>query len=277
MTHQLNDSHLSSISIFLQSKNSNITVNENESDIVFFLDEIISAPPDTNILISCIQFELPYSFYNIDVNNNKIVFNNTTTITLPAQNYDVDSLVVKINQLMSNANLVGHTLSFNEHTNKFTFASSANAFAITSTTMGKILGLNTFTTPTHLHVCSKVCNLAGSSSVYICLNNLNIQNIVSDSLLNNTIAKCQINCSPGEYIFLSQNENQYFVTNTNSLSYIHLQLRDDEGQLLNLNGGEFSVTFNCVFSKKRRATYDTSFMLDEIRTSANQKRSTKQD
>lgn len=272
MSH-LNDSHLGSQSIFLQSQNSAISIADAHK--IFFLSEVISPPPDVKMLIALTSFECPYSYYNINSNiNDEITFstsNGSHTINVGSQNFSSTQLATKITSLLSLSSAttdLGATIicSFDDTSNKFTFLSNSLEFSITSTTMGKELGLkNNIPISSSGQKLSSVniCNLSGTSSIYIRLENISVKNLDSRGQFNNTIAKALVNCNPMEFIFFQQQESIYYLIQQNQITHLEIQLTDENNNTLILNGGEFSLTLTLHFRKSVEQYINPQFLLDK--------------
>ena len=67
MSH-IGDSHLGSVSLFLQSDKASVSIDDSHK--IFILDEIIQTDPHIKMLIGLTSFQIPYSFYNINIFNN---------------------------------------------------------------------------------------------------------------------------------------------------------------------------------------------------------------
>ncbi len=269
--HELNDTHIGSISIFLQSKDSakNFRPGEN-SQCQWELENIVSPPPDTIMMIGLTSAEIPYTFYNVPSTQNFIKIanqSNQLTINVPPGNYNVFSLRDVINAQLAANSILGATCVFDEVTNKYTFKNLTigGTINIMDTTMSTLFGLGPNQTGVAMQsiTAENVCNLAGTSSVYVSLNNLSFTNLDSRGDLNGVVAKLPVTVAPGEYIFYQQTENQYYILHDAEIQNFNVALTDDNNEPINLNGAQFSVTLTLHFSKKRTAEYDDRFFVDK--------------
>ena len=106
--HALNDTANESIAIYLRSDEAEIDLSTTHKK--FYLSELISVNPDTNILVGLTDFECPYTFYTIrtGINDNITLGFPTSsfptgeyrTSTIPAGNYDIDELLPVLNALL---------------------------------------------------------------------------------------------------------------------------------------------------------------------------------
>lgn len=259
-THQLNDSVFSGINVFLQSKDSK-EKRENNSDCDFFLETIIEAPRfDMQMLVSVIDAEIPYSFYNITTKNNTLVINNIE-ISINPQNYSAFNIVDAFNEKFTIEGL-DIVMSFNDNTNKFSLL-SATSFTIDSTTMIKELGMDDLPQSTNTYISNKVCNLAGTSSIYIRSDNMNIQNINSFGKTNGVLSKVLVNTSPGNFIFFEPSTPQYFILG-NSLNFINIQLLNDDNEFIDFNGLDWSLTLSIEYFRKKDDIINYKYFLNDL-------------
>lgn len=274
-THALNDTHLGSLAVYLQSRNASTSLGS--ASKLFYLNQLIIPPPDTSILVGLISAEIPYTFYNVNSNNNTMTIQEitpglessttlTANIVLPQQNYDTDEMIATMKELLLAASppLSFTEFSFDNDTNKFTLRHTGNGTVkITASTMKNIMG---FTDSQHNIAAQSITadhcvNLAGTSSVYVNLPNIGLSNLDSRGDLNGVVAKLNVNCNPGEYIFYQQTETQYYLISNSQLQFFQLSLTDDDNNLLEMNGGDFSVTLSIHFSKKRTPFTSEEFLV----------------
>ena len=267
MSH-LNDTYLGSLSIFLDSTQAQVSINESHK--IFFLREIIEPPINTTMLIGLTSFEMPFSMYNINSGvNDSITFTTSSgsyTISIGSGNFSATELATRITTLLSDISTTGLgfviTCSYDSGTNRFIFTGSGN-IQITATTMLKELGFrdNIPSLNTSKLISPNIVNLSGSNSVYVRVNNLGIRNIDSRGNKDGTIAKVNINCNVNEFIFYQQQESIYYAINDKSISYLDLELTDELGNDFILNGGTFSLTLTLHFKKTIDSKIDNKYLL----------------
>lgn len=260
-THNSNDTVFGGVNIFLQSKDGQTT--ENNSDCNFFLDRIIESPrQDLGMLISVLDAEIPYSFYNIseEIGNNKLTIN-SIEISIDEKNYSAYNIADAFNEKFTIEGL-SVTMSFDDNTNKFSLVSPTN-FTINSTTMIKELGMDDLPQTTTTYISNKVCNLAGTSSIYIRSDNMNIQNINSFGKTNGVLAKVLVNSPPSNFIFYEPSTPQYFILG-NSLNFINIQLLNDDNDFIDFNGLDWSLTLSIEYFRKRDDTINYKYFLNSV-------------
>lgn len=277
--HHLNDTATESVSIYLRSDEAE--VNLTTSHKKFYLSELISVNPDTNILVGLTDFECPYTFYTIrqGINDQITLGFNTAlypsgeyrTSFIPEGNYDIDDFLPTLNALTCFID-AGIVITFNDRTNKLTFtrAGTYNQFVFTATTtpttelgLPKDLlitggGTLNLTSPFIMPNC---IDLGGSSCLYVKVNNLGVKNLNSKGDSDGTICKVQADVLPSEYIYYRPAEYFYFMTNKEQIREIDVEVLDDQYRPINLNGGIFSMTLSLHFAYKRFQRYSRGYYL----------------
>lgn len=270
--HVLNDTHIGSISVFLQSDKATAVLNGSKnSSCQFHLSDAITPPADTHMVVGVTSAEIPFTFYNISAKNKSITLMTNTgtpfTVTLAEQNYNVDTLKAALNEACASENV---TFTFNENTNKFSIHNDVNGgVRVTATTMRRELGL----APEQLNqalqntlTANHSCNLAGTSSIYIHFNNMSVQNLDSRGDLNGALAKLNVNCAPGEFIYhdnTDRTEAHYYKISERNLQFFSVSLTDDDNDPLDLNGVDWSVCITIHFKKIRDASFDSRYQVDQ--------------
>ena len=121
-----------SICIFLNSQSANSYINGYTSECMFVLPSI-NIPKKSKVSISVQTASIPYSFYNCDDFNNKLVYieNSITYIKyIPQGNYNVNTLSSALKLLMPNFNITYSSLD-----NSYTFTNSLYEFQISSASL----------------------------------------------------------------------------------------------------------------------------------------------
>ena len=242
-----------SVCIFLNSQSANSYINGNTSECMFILP-IINIPKKSKVSISVQTASIPYSFYNCDDFNNKIVYiENTTTYTkyIPQGNYNVNTLITALKLLLgSNFNIVYSSLD-----NSYTFTNSLYDFQLLSSSLCfEIIGFKdgtSYSSNNRILKSTISINLFTIRNIYISSNNLMLNN-VNSSTPNNSSILCSIpiTSSHGSIITYS---NIYDVKNevyhTNNLNLMHIKLTDQDCDLIDLNGCHFSLTLQLDITK----------------------------
>lgn len=258
MSSTLNDTVYPSINIYLQSNEAD--VKETSSNCIWYLKEKLSVPIGVRAIVSLVEFEMPYSFYNINNKNNILEVQTTTgteNIIIPPSNYDVEGITTFFN--LKFADLIDELgtsiiVTFSYNSNKFTFTSDILPFTFTeNTTISTEMGLGDLplssgsslflTTP-------NVCNFGGTP--YIQINtNLTIRNIDNKGNAYGVLSRIPVRAEPTQYIFHQATENQYFMLDDSKIENINIRLTDYKGDEIELNGQYFSLTIGVHFQYQR--------------------------
>ena len=271
----LNDAHLGSTSIFLQSDKASTSISDAHKQ--FNLKNIIEVPPNINIMIGLESFECPFSFYNVNQFNNHFEISangNSVNFNLVSKNYTAIELATQITgelAVSSRVTSLGQTITctFNDQTNKFLFSSNANStqYTITDrTTMSKLLGLNLpSSSGLGLLISNNLCNLSGTPCIYFQVRNLGISNLDSRGALSGVIGKININCNFAEFIFYEQKESIYYNITNRSISSLDVLLTDSDNNEIQLNGTTFSCTLNVHFSRIKENIIPEKYLLQLLK------------
>jgi len=275
MSH-LGDSHLGSISLFLQSDKATQSISDSHK--IFNLDEIIETDPHLNILIGMTSFEMPYSFYNVNQFNNtfEITANsNTVSFTITSKNYTATQLATQLTSSLavsSRVTSLGQTITvtFDDQENKFLFTSNSSIKPYTITTnctMNVLLGFD-FPSTSSIGILGSenIVNLAGTPSIYFRINNLGIRNRDSRGKTDGTIQKINVNCNFGEFIFYETTESIYYPLSNRTITMLDITLTDSDNNELILNGAGFSTTLTIHYQKIRENIIPRRYLLDMLRS-----------
>ena len=196
------------------------------------------------IYLSVVHVSIPYSFYNVHANNNKLEYilnGQFYIVNIPVSNYNVNQLITYLSSVMTNFNI-----TYSSITNKITFQHNTSNFTfLGSSTCYRILGFSdnkSYTSSSFILRSANCINLQTVNSIFL-LSNLLTYNI-SSSIPNSQNILCQIpvNNSPNSIIhFYNQNN---FRTNLflKYLNDISLRLVDEYNNDIDLNGLHFRVT-----------------------------------
>jgi hypothetical protein len=190
---------------------------------------------------------IPYSFYNISSINNtlKYTINNgeIQTLTIPSGNYNVNTLITAIVSVIP-----AFTIIYNSKTNTLTFSHSTYDFTLESTTTCfEVLGFKdniTYTSSSKVLNGTISLNMFTIRNVYVTSDNFQINNINNSTPNQNNIL-CSIPIDSSHHSMISYS-NIYGVKNmihhVHNLTSLHIKLTDQDGDVLDLNGTQFSLT-----------------------------------
>ena len=259
MTH--NDTHRASMNLFLASKFASEKINGSESHVVFNIRNPIIPDPTTRILMCVTDLEIPYSFYIFRTTNNtlRIVQGGVNVdFTLPVGNYNVTTLTAAFNIAGGTLAVAGITASYDATNNKLSFISAASTLVLdtTVTTMLFEIGFKESQgsdTPSATITGINMTNLSGLPNLYLRAKNISVENYDSNNAVAGTLCKIPVSVLPLEYIFYRPVENLYVLIADKQITSMDLAIEDEEGNLVSLNGGQWSATFSIHFQKNRIA------------------------
>lgn len=262
MGHHLNDTELASQTIYLHSNDAVVSISDAEK--IFYLNEAISAPSGYRLLIGLTNLTMPNSMYNVTSTSNTIVISGVT-YTVSAGNYSADSLATAISTAISSVGSCA--FDSNNDNNKFVFTFTAGSKTIDEeTTLTRQLGL-TGQLPTSSagsYSALGICDLGGVTNIYIRLRNLTMNNIDSRGQTNNIIASVVNNTNYSGYIFFVPPEVLYYQITEQIISHLDIELTDQEGKILEMNGANYNLTLTVHYVKQREGIRRNS-LLKEIR------------
>lgn len=255
MTH--NDTHNSSMNLFLASKYADTYIGDNEANCVFNIREGIVPEPDTRILCAVSDLEIPYSFYIFRTTNNELKIQITAgalvSYTLAVGNYNINQLVEAFNTTGSTLQVNNITASYDANTNKLSFVHASTTIALvpSTTTMLKEIGFKKGQTGAASTITGEnMVDLSGLANIFL-RSNLGTENYDSNNAVSGTLCKIPVNVLPLEYIFYRPIEVLYVRLSDRQITTINVSIQDEEGNILNLNGGRFSFTLSIHFQYER--------------------------
>lgn len=240
-----------SIQIFLNSKTANKYINGYTSNCIFNLPQFI-IPRVKKMYVSVQSATIPYSFYNVDYFNDLLVYNvnggSDINITIPQGNYNVTTLRTYLLSVMT-----GFTITYSSLNNSYTFTHSTYDFSFkkTSTCM-EILGFNenvTYSSVSKSMTSINCINLFTIRNVYIQSNNLMLNNL-NNATPNNCTILCSIPLTTGQFsvvTFSNVNNVRSKIDNIRNFTQLNINLTDQDGDILDLNGCHFSITLQIDF------------------------------
>jgi hypothetical protein len=242
---------LESFQIHLTSSTADKIIDGNNANVEFYLP-VIEIPSQYHIYVSVVHAVIPFTFYNVNGDYNRLYYIlydpinlqsvGASSFNIPPGNYNINTL-----KAVLVANMPGFIISYNSVNNTFTFSrTDNNVFTLSySSTQCPLLGFNFETLgngPFSTVTSNRAVNLAPIRCVCVGTNlktfNINKANVNNMSML------CSIPITTQPYSIITyQNPNNFRVnTYTNLISTIAIKLMDQNGQMLNLNGANWSMT-----------------------------------
>lgn len=234
--------NIDSIQINLNSKFAAKYINGSHCNCIFDLPNII-IPNQHHIHVSVLNAIIPYSFYNINLSNNILIYiidGISYTLNIPIGNYNSVQLATYFTNNMS-----GFSCTYNSIPNTFTFTNQSYNFTITGiSTCLKTIGFNNLDhTSSSRTLSSSFCaNLQSIQCIHIKSNFVTGNINSSDIYLQDTLCTIPVNSAPNSNI-VYQNQDK-FTTNlfSNILNDIVIKIVNQDNALLDLNGLDWSIT-----------------------------------
>lgn len=239
-------SQTESIQIHLDSRFATIKNNYNSADCQFQLPVIYTAR-DSYIHLSLVSMVIPYSFYNINSTNNVFSYTLLSTgltysRTLPQGNYNINQIIAYLQANMGN----NMSVSYNSISNKITFSNSSTTFTLVYNEFARVLG---FVTPTaNIFEASKTApycvNLYTIYNINVETNLLtyNFCNVPNESATQTILASIPVITQP-QGLISYENKSLYKANlYVGELSVLAIKLKDNRGNLLDMNGCDYTMT-----------------------------------
>jgi hypothetical protein len=255
--------------IFLNSGHANAYYNSTQKSLLSFnLKDIISLEKNClEVRLSLVNAQFPYSFYQINANNNKfyLYYNGITqTIYFPYGNYNVNTFIAQWNITVSTT----LNLTYSTVTNKVLFTSSlglAFHFYDDTNSLFPVLGFvkGTYYVSTSASFYAPYCfNFNGLPRLNVTSTNLSIRNVDSYNIGQcSIISSVPINCYPGGVILYNNYTNTKNIINIGEMQTFGIEIRDDYENLIDFNNQDWTMTFQIdtvkevIINKKRFEDY----------------------
>ncbi len=192
--------------------------------------------------LSVQSVSIPYSFYNVSDYNNILMYSTHTgtySIFIPTGNYNIASLLTTLQTLLTT-----FTISYDKIKNKLTFRNSIDFTFLMVSTCFELIGLSMINqSSSSLTLTSDfVCNI--SSVRHLCIATNFTTNNINKALPNerNILAHVPVSVAPNEVISYLNYGNYKCNLFSNIMDHIVIKILDHKGNLINLNGAEWSMT-----------------------------------
>lgn len=225
--------------LFLNSANAKYVPGE--AMYIFDFNETLQCPPEHTFLLTVLDAQIPYSWYQINANNNRYYVNGTLH-TIPEGNYNILELLDQLRFIHPT-----FTFAYKETTNRVTIAAPTPFSIANDTSFQPFLRMLGFRKDIYSDSASytsdSVVNLSGYNSIYLYAN-LTSYNLDSYAKRgSNAIARVPVTAVSNGIIFYSQPAGAVRQQiSQQSVSEIKLQLLDSLYFPLFLNHVDWSVT-----------------------------------
>ena len=250
--------------ITLNSEDAQKLNGDYNSNLFFNIPNIVDENPDiTHLEVSLDSATIPVSWYLINdlTNTLSYIYNSSPfTLTLTNGNYNGSTMITELtNKFDDNGLTVVITLSQVTGLLLFKFANAISPVEfIYNTGLMKILGFTQSTSGVAI-VPQLPMNLLGIQKINICSGNLASISSFSSSpaLSNSVIQSIPVDVPAFHQITYLDKANHYGRMKSRFLSNIDIQLLDENGKFLEMNGIEFTLSFVIRIFRRYRVEHDT--------------------
>ncbi len=243
-----------SIILHIRSKDATQLTTGYNTNFNVNLTNAISISETEEVHISIMSAEMPYSFYNVstELENNKLIYDDTQTLTFTSQDYDIDDLVAFFEADTAFKAIFDTT--YNTQTNKISFKNKTGAthkINLSLSNVNKEIGFSEIDTDRTITASSTltsdyVCNLATVHSIFI-KSSLSTANVLSTRAGNSTtLQKISVDTNSLGIIYMNQSDfRQVTISQVPVIDHITFSITDQNNRLLQLNNVnyEFSILF----------------------------------
>jgi hypothetical protein len=236
------------------------------SDVYFNFKNIIKDVDDIlEIQVSISNAQIPYSFYNVNVYNNKLSvdYNGTPYIlTLTRGNYNATNLITEIQTQFINAGITGSIITISSITGTLSVSIGSGTLQILSTgsTIYKVLGLEIGTDYTAPFTAPFPLNLLGTLRLRICSYELITYNLDSTNMTSlNCLATIPIESATFGVILYDNITNIKTRLNNSQLDGFDILIFDDDNNLVNFNNVNWCISVLITITKQRIVKDKTNF------------------
>ena len=245
--------------ITLNSEDAQKLNGDYNSNLFFNIPNIVDENPDISHLeVSLDSATIPVSFYliNDDTNTLTFIYNQTPfTLTITKGNYNGTQMITELTNKLNDLGFIV-VIILNSITGILEFRFEFSVEFIYNTGLMKILGF-TQTTSGIIFQPQIPMNLLGIQKLNICSNSLaSISSFSSSATLSNTVIQSiPVDVPAFHQITYLDKANHFGRMKSRYLSNIDLQLLDENGRYLEMNGIEWTASFVIRIFRKYKVSH----------------------
>lgn len=258
------DTYTDSRLISLNSKDATIlnSISSYNSNTVFQIPSLLKDEFDIiQVDIGLINVQIPVSFYAINYTNNILSYTlgTTKTIILEDGNYNANTLFTEmISKFLLNGDVF--TIKINKINGCLTFTSSTNfTFNFTNSTIFKTLGFTksiNYTSSGNILITPFPLNLAIINQLSIVSDGL-ATNGYSSNKTENILSNVSVD-KPAFGILTFESPNMVRrILKTKSINSIDIRILDQDGNLIDFNNQDWSLTLSINILRKAYQSFST--------------------
>lgn len=213
---------------------------------------------DKNLIrtyITVLNAQFPVSFYIIDDTDNILYYTQggeSKLITIPIGNYNGNQMVTALNAgFTTNGSGITTSLNSNNGLLYFLISDGISYTFLSTSTIKKILGFETYITSSTLITMPYQLNLLGKKKIFINSNHLRNSAFTSKSLSSvQTIATIPVDQPPYSMInYTSVSELEKNILFNRTLDVLDIQIVDEENKYINFQNIDWSITLCLTIEK----------------------------
>jgi hypothetical protein len=216
------------------SMNSNVSIPL--PSLVSKVDEKI-----VNIFFKVIHGEIPNSFYLVNSANNTLIIN-STTYTISSGNYNANSLLSSMQNLLP----TGYTIAYNSNTLKYTFSYTSSFTISKSSTILRIIGGNTsadMVSSSNTFIMPYVVNFLPVPRINFKCSQLSFNNYNQGDKSSDMFLSIQNNSGLANMILYNNMTDLKYVFDNDNLTRLDIRVTDDFNNLIDFNGVDWYICF----------------------------------
>ncbi|RZK26861.1 MAG: hypothetical protein EOO43_01530 [Flavobacterium sp.] len=249
-----------------------------KSNFRFVIPDFIRYDQNTQyITIKLIHAELPYSFYVVNSNNNLLAMTITTigdvNVTITNGNYNATSLITYLNTyFQTNYPAIAMTFTLNTSTGRISMSANQSFSILSSSTCVRVLGLSgvTLNSTSNSLILPNPSDTSGPRTVLIKFNDFqsNSYNVTNRDIL--TFKSIPVVVPPFGLIYYQNVDNtETIVKTTSDRNNIEIILTDENNNILNFNGLDWTMAFEVKNYKRYNPTFNYSNSLETFNPHGN--------
>ena len=208
-------------------------------------------PTNSQLSIQVKQVVVPNTWYLINSSNNTFVVDDGTdkTVTLTPGNYaSLTALATELKTQMDSATILAWTVSADSQTNKLTFSTSQDFdITVSNASLADVLGFvsgTNYVSSSNSLTSANCCNILGTQYIDVVSSISTHSNVSSGNHNNQMLARIPVKLVNPFDLVVHENVTGEAVNHGHkSMDNLRLTIRDQYGEILDLNGKPWSISF----------------------------------
>ena len=244
------DTPLPPFNVFLRSSEYSTSI-DGKSNLIFNLNTPVYGNSNIDILVGLESFQFTNSFYNINEYNCCLYYKiygypTINKVSVPVGNYDIDSLMAKLNEIMTSFTFQYDPVTYKVsvyYTTSFQFVNGSN-------NLYEILGFDdngtneysiNFTAP-------YLFNMISTQVLHVCTPNININSIgLKSTPKYNILASIQVTSQFGQVQTYHNINNFCYKISDHVIPFINVLILDQDFNQVNFNNIDWFMNISFKF------------------------------